>query len=60
MKQSIILGIGTGRCGMASLAKVLGQQADAVCSYDEPPPLPWRLGDQPSPPAPLPKGEGTL
>jgi hypothetical protein len=30
MKQSIILGIGTGRCGMGSLAKVLNQQSDAV------------------------------
>jgi hypothetical protein len=36
-KQSIILGIGTGRCGTASLAKILNQQPDAVCSFDEPP-----------------------
>jgi len=58
--QSIILGIGTGRCGLGSLAKVLNQQPDAVCSFDEPPLLPWRIGNAPSPPAPLPKGEGSF
>ena len=47
MKQSIILGIGTGRCGTASLAKVLNQQSDAVCSFDEPPLLPWQHTDGP-------------
>jgi hypothetical protein len=49
MNQSIILGIGigTGRCGTASLAKVLNQQTDAVCSFDEPPLLPWRHADGP-------------
>ena len=45
MKQSIILGIGTGRCGTGSLAKVLNQQGDTVCSYEEPPLLPWRAVD---------------
>ncbi len=50
--QSIILGIGTGRCGLASLAKILNQQPDAVCSFDEPPLLPWNL--TPSPLAALP------
>ncbi len=45
MRQSIILGIGTGRCGTASLAKILHQQQDAVCSYDEPPLLPWNHTD---------------
>jgi hypothetical protein len=45
MKQSIILGIGTGRCGTASLAKVLNRQAEANCSYEEPPLLPWRPAD---------------
>jgi hypothetical protein len=43
--QSIILGIGTGRCGTASLAKVLNQQTEAVCSFDEPPLLPWKPVD---------------
>jgi hypothetical protein len=47
MAQSIILGIGTGRCGMASLARVLNQQPDAQCSYDEPPLLPWDHDDGP-------------
>jgi hypothetical protein len=43
--QSIILGIGTGRCGLGSLAKILNQQPDAVCSFNEPPLLPWRHDD---------------
>jgi hypothetical protein len=59
MKQSIVLCIGTGRCGLASLAKILNQQPDAVCSFDEPPLLPWTCRDTPSPLAPFPKGEGT-
>jgi hypothetical protein len=60
VKQSIILGIGTGRCGTASLAKVLNQQGEMVCSYEEPPLLPWRRREPPSPPAPLPQaGEGS-
>jgi hypothetical protein len=42
MKQSIILGIGTGRCGLASLAKILNQQPDTQCSYEDSPLLPWK------------------
>lgn len=34
MTQSIILGIGTGRCGLASLAKLLNQQTEANCSFE--------------------------
>ncbi len=41
MKQSLILGIGAGRCGLASLARILNGQPDVQCSYDEPPLLPW-------------------
>jgi hypothetical protein len=41
MNQSIVLGIGTGRCGLRSLAKLLNQQPDAQSSYEEPPLLPW-------------------
>jgi hypothetical protein len=48
MKQSIILGIDTGRCGMASLAKILNQQSDTQCAYEDPPLLPWRIAMQPS------------
>jgi hypothetical protein len=60
MKQSIILGIGTGRCGLASLAKILNHQPDAQCSYEDPPLLPWKVAMTPSPPAPLPQtGEGS-
>jgi hypothetical protein len=46
MKQSIILGIGAGRCGGFSLSKVLGQQPDTVCSHVEPPLLPWNHADR--------------
>ena len=42
MKQSIVLGIGTGRCGLRSLAKVLNQQQNLQCSYEEPPLLTWK------------------
>jgi hypothetical protein len=45
MRQSILLGIGTGRCGTASLAKLLNQQPDAVCSFEESPLLPWKHVD---------------
>ncbi len=48
MQQSIILAIGAGRCGLASLARILNQQPDAQCSYDEPPLLPWSLGEEPA------------
>ena len=58
MKQSIILGIGTGRCGTASLAKILNQQPDTVCSFDEPPLLPWKIGSRPSQQVSRPMGEG--
>jgi len=45
MKQSIVLGIGTGRCGLRSLAKLLNQQPETQCSYEEPPFLPWKQSD---------------
>ena len=45
MAQSIVLGIGTGRCGTASLARVLNQQPDAQASYEERPLLPWKAAD---------------
>jgi len=45
MAQSIVLGIGTGRCGTASLARVLNQQPDAQASYEERPLLPWKAVD---------------
>jgi hypothetical protein len=61
--QSIILGIGTGRCGTASLAKILNGQTDALCSFDEPPLLAWRGDDTrsantPSPSQPSRAAEG--
>jgi hypothetical protein len=42
MNQSIVLGIGTGRCGLRSLAKLLNQQPETQSSYEEPPLLPWK------------------
>ena len=45
MNQSIVLGIGTGRCGLRSLAKILNQQPETQCSYEEPPLLAWKLAD---------------
>jgi len=59
-KQSIILGIGTGRCGTASLAKILNQQPDMVCSFDEPPLLPWTTGGTPSAEVLRPMGERSV
>ena len=45
MNQSIVLGIGTGRCGLRSLAKILNRQPETQSSYEEPPLLPWKLSD---------------
>jgi hypothetical protein len=45
MTQSIILGIGSGRCGLASLAQILNKQTESQSSYKEPPLLPWRPVD---------------
>ena len=45
MNPSIVLGIGTGRCGLRSLAKLLNQQPETQSSYEEPPLLPWKSCD---------------
>src|SRR5208283_1305352 len=45
MSQSIILGIGTGRCGLRSLTTLLNQQPEVQSSYKELPWLPWRAAD---------------
>lgn len=45
MNQSIVLGMGSGRCGTFSLARVLGAQEGAAVSHEEPPLLPWRADD---------------
>ncbi len=42
MTQSIILGIGSGRCGTLSLAEVLNRQPGTFVTHEEPPRLPWR------------------
>ena len=47
MRQSIILGVGTGRCGSFSLVRVLNLQKEAQCSHEEPPLLPWKRNDGP-------------
>src|SRR5262249_28456459 len=45
---SIILGLGSGRCGTHTLAEVLGQQPEAHFTHEQPPLLAWRR----APPAP--------
>lgn len=40
--QTLVLGIGTGRCGLSSLASILNRQPDTKVSRYEPPYLPWR------------------
>ena len=45
MTQSIILGIGAGRCGLRSLTTLLNQQPEVQASYRELPFLTWRVGD---------------
>ena len=40
-----LLGIGTGRSGLRSLAKILSQQRETQSSYEEPPLLPWKPSD---------------
>ena len=44
-KQQIVLGIGSGRCGTLSLARLLNQQPDVQASHEEPPLLPWSGAD---------------
>ena len=42
MTQSIVLGIGSGRCGASSLAAVLNHQPGVQVNHEEPPLLPWK------------------
>jgi hypothetical protein len=42
MKRTIVLGIGAGRCGLRSLAKMLGAQPCVSASCESPPLLPWQ------------------
>jgi len=42
VNPSIILGIGSGRCGTFSLAHVLNRQPSVEVSHEDPPLLPWR------------------
>lgn len=39
--MGVFLGIGTGRCGTVSLAKLLDAQPDVICTHEERPHLPW-------------------
>jgi hypothetical protein len=41
MGQSIVFGIGSGRCGTLSLAQVLSRQPGVMVSHEDPPLLPW-------------------
>lgn len=42
MTQSIVLGIGSGRCGSLSLVTVLNQQPGTSVTHEERPLLPWK------------------
>lgn len=41
VQQRIVLGIGSGRCGTLSLARVLSRQPGVMVSHEDPPLLPW-------------------
>jgi len=41
MPTRYILGLGTGRCGTASLAALLDAQDGATVTHEEAPPIPW-------------------
>lgn len=41
VRQNVVLGMGTGRCGTHTLARLLNQQPDAHVTHEQPPLLPW-------------------
>jgi hypothetical protein len=41
MSQQLILGIGTGQCGLELLVQILNQQQNSTVTYEQPPYLPW-------------------
>lgn len=41
--MSVILGIGTGRCGTVSLARLLDAQPGVICTHEDQPYLPWHF-----------------
>ena len=44
-KKKVIFGLGSGRCGTASLAYLLNDQKDAFIGHEMPPILPWDTSD---------------
>jgi hypothetical protein len=44
-KKKVIFGLGSGRCGTASLAYLLNDQKDAFIGHEMPPVLPWDTSD---------------
>ncbi len=42
MQQRIVLGMGSGRCGTLSLARLLSRQPGVMFSHEDPPLLPWQ------------------
>ncbi|MDA1051988.1 MAG: hypothetical protein O3C40_16095 [Planctomycetota bacterium] len=46
--KRIIIGFGTGRCGLTSLTETLNRQASAGVSYYQPPFLPWQRSESPN------------
>jgi hypothetical protein len=41
--RAIVLGMGTGHCGLRLLARILGSQPDALVTHEQPPLLSWEL-----------------
>lgn len=46
MRQQVVLGIGSGRCGTLSLAQLLDAQPIAEVTHERRPLLPWSCGDR--------------
>jgi len=44
--RTIVIGLGTGRCGTLSLARTLSAQAEASVTHEERPLLPWDAEDR--------------
>jgi hypothetical protein len=42
MPRRIVLGMGTGQCGLRLLVEILNRQAETRVTYEEAPWLPWR------------------
>lgn len=43
MSRQLLLGLGTGHCGLELLAEILNRQSHARVTYQQPPLLPWTM-----------------